>query len=103
MDINEWGCFSHNIQVVMWFQLKEARQQDPTMPTGGGSSSCICRQATSNMRRDRACKVRLGLLEALGDPSGSSGERLNWTEFFLCSLNISNIALNQSLRESPQG
>lgn len=49
----------------MWFQLKEARQQDPGMPTGGGSSSCICRQAASNMRRDRACKVRLGLLEAL--------------------------------------
>lgn len=101
MDINEWGCFSPNIQVVMWFQLKEARQQDPAMPTGGGSSSCICRQAASNMRRDRACKVRLGLLEALS--FWLSGERLNWTEFFLCSLNISNIALNQSLRESPQG
>ena len=26
-DINEWGCFSHNIQVVMWFQLKEAWQE----------------------------------------------------------------------------
>ena len=62
MDINEWGCFSHNIQVVMWFQLKEAWQQSPAMPTEGGSS-CICRQAASNMRRDREYKGRLGLWE----------------------------------------
>ena len=32
------------------------------MPTEGGSSG-ICRQAASNMRRNRACKVRLGLWE----------------------------------------
>lgn len=43
VDVDEWDCFFHNIQTVMWLLLEEGRQHGPAVPVGFGTPACICR------------------------------------------------------------
>lgn len=75
-------------------------------PRGDGCYLRMHLQGTWHLTWEEMWHVRWDLAyEMLGHwrPFWLREERLSWTEPFLCSLHVSDIALNQSLRESPQG